>query len=207
MHRRMARAKKKVDLFEFRGSDDESDDEDKLSAKRKRRNLGNSTPHSVNGLDDGGGSPCRDEDGGRSTCRAKLCFPGSDNRQKTTNHYCRMATPARAKSASTAMYAWRDAIFKTTWNEDDELGTLRRQIWQDHFDWTPEGEDFERPFRFPPSLPSSRGASVCECVFARDFVCVSLSQCLLSLSDSERASERAIACERKKTRVKKKIYY
>jgi hypothetical protein len=34
MHRRMARAKKKVDPFEFRGSDDESDDEDKLSAQR-----------------------------------------------------------------------------------------------------------------------------------------------------------------------------
>ena len=49
MHRRMARAKKKVDPFEFRGSDDESDDEDKLSAKRKRSNSGNSTPHSVNG--------------------------------------------------------------------------------------------------------------------------------------------------------------
>jgi hypothetical protein len=37
----------------------------------------------VNGLDDGGGSPCRDEDGGRSTCRAKLCFPGSDNQSDT----------------------------------------------------------------------------------------------------------------------------
>jgi hypothetical protein len=103
----------------------------------------------------------------------------------------RMATPARAKSASTALYAWRDAIFQTAWNEDDELGTLRRQIWQDYFDWTPQGEDFERPFRFPPSLPFSRGASVCECVFARNFVCVSLSQCLLSLSLRERASERA----------------
>jgi hypothetical protein len=79
----MARTKKKVDPFEFPGSDDESDDEDKLSAKRKRRNSGNSTPHSVNGLDDGGGFPCRDEDGGRSTCRAKLCFPGSGNQSDT----------------------------------------------------------------------------------------------------------------------------
>ena len=83
MRRRMARTKKKVDPFEFPGSDDESDDEDKLSAKRKRRNSGNSTPHSVNGLDDGGGSTCRDEDGGRSTCRAKLCFPGSGNQSDT----------------------------------------------------------------------------------------------------------------------------
>jgi hypothetical protein len=79
----MARTKKKVDPFEFPGSDDESDDDDKLSAKRKRRNSGNSTPHSVNGLDDGGGSTCRDEDGGRSTCRAKLCFPGSGNQRDT----------------------------------------------------------------------------------------------------------------------------
>jgi hypothetical protein len=79
----MARTKKKVDPFEFPGSDDESDDDDKLSAKRKRRNSGNSTPHSVNGLDDGGGSTCRDEDGGRSTCRAKLCFPGSGNQSDT----------------------------------------------------------------------------------------------------------------------------
>ena len=79
----MARTKKKVDPFEFQCSDDESDDEDKLSAKRKRRNSGNSTPHSVNGLDDGGGSTCRDEDGGRSTCRAKLCFPGSGNQSDT----------------------------------------------------------------------------------------------------------------------------
>ena len=83
MRRRMARTKKKVDPFEFPGSDDESDDDDKLSAKRKRRNSGNSTPHSVNGLDDGGGSTCRDEDGGRSTCRAKLCFPGSGNQSDT----------------------------------------------------------------------------------------------------------------------------
>ena len=83
MRRRMARTKKKVDPFEFPGSDDESDDDDKLSAKRKRRNSGNSTPHSVNGLDDGGGSTRRDEDGGRSTCRAKLCFPGSGNQSDT----------------------------------------------------------------------------------------------------------------------------
>ena len=83
MRRRMARTKKKVDPFEFPGSDDESDDDDKLSAKRKRRNSGHSTPHSVNGLDDGGGSTCRDEDGGRSTCRAKLCFPGSSNQSDT----------------------------------------------------------------------------------------------------------------------------
>ena len=79
----MARTKKNVDPFEFHGSDDESDDDDKLGAKRKRRNSGSSTPHSVNGLDDGGGSPCRDEDGGRSTCRAKLCFPGSGNQSDT----------------------------------------------------------------------------------------------------------------------------
>ena len=38
MRRRMARTKKKVDPFEFPGSDDESDDEDKLSSKRTRRN-------------------------------------------------------------------------------------------------------------------------------------------------------------------------
>jgi hypothetical protein len=62
MRRHIARAKKK-DPFEFRGSDDESDNEDKLSVKRKRRNSGNSTPHSVNGLDDGGGSPCDEESG------------------------------------------------------------------------------------------------------------------------------------------------
>jgi hypothetical protein len=187
----MARAKKKVDPFEFRGSDDEIDDEDKLSAKRKRRNLGNSTPHSVTGLDDGGGSPCRDEDGGRSTCRAKLCFPGSDNRQKTTNHYCRMAMPARAKSASTAMYAWQDAIFKTTWNEDDELGTLRRQIWQDHFDWTPEAKISKGPLgSLPPSLPPEEQVCVSACL--PGISCVSLSPSVFFLSLRERASERSI---------------
>ncbi len=83
MRRRMAWTKKKVDPFEFQCSDDESDDEDKLSAKRKSHNSGNSTPHSVNGLDDGVGSTCRDEDGGLSTCRAKLCFPGSGNQSNT----------------------------------------------------------------------------------------------------------------------------
>ncbi len=79
----MARTKKNVDPFEFHCSDDESDDDDKLGAKRKRRNSGSSTPHLVNGFIDGGGSPCRDEDGGLSTCRAKLCFPGSCNQSDT----------------------------------------------------------------------------------------------------------------------------
>jgi hypothetical protein len=74
MRRRMARAKKKVDPFEFRGSDDESDDEDKLSAKRNRRNSGNSTPHSLRGSHAGGSSPCSDVDGDRSNCRARLSW-------------------------------------------------------------------------------------------------------------------------------------
>jgi hypothetical protein len=78
MRRRMARAKKKVDPFESRVSDDESDDEDKLSAKRKRRNSGNSTPHSLRGSHAGGSSPCSDVDGDRSNCRARLSFSGSD---------------------------------------------------------------------------------------------------------------------------------
>jgi hypothetical protein len=67
----MVRTKNKdkvKDPFAF-DSDAESDDEAKLSVKRKRSNSGNSTPHSVNGLDDGGGSPCRDEDGGRKFWR------------------------------------------------------------------------------------------------------------------------------------------
>jgi hypothetical protein len=78
MRRRMARAKKKVDPFESRGSDDESDDEDKLSAKRKRRNSGNSTPHSLRGSHAAGSFQCSDVDGDRSNCRARLSFPGSD---------------------------------------------------------------------------------------------------------------------------------
>ena len=79
MRRRMARTKKKVDPFEFPGSDDESDDEDKwLSAKRKRRNSGNSTPHSLRGSHAGGSSPCSDVDGERANCRARLSFSGSD---------------------------------------------------------------------------------------------------------------------------------
>jgi len=75
MRRRMARTKKKVDPFEFPGSDDESDDDDKLSAKRKRRNSGNSTPHSLRGSHAG---VCSDVDGDRSNCRARLSFSGSD---------------------------------------------------------------------------------------------------------------------------------
>jgi hypothetical protein len=78
MRRRMARGKKKVDPFEFRGSDEESDDEDKLSAKRKGRNSGNSTPHSLRGSHAGGSSPCSDVDGDRPNCRARLSFSGSD---------------------------------------------------------------------------------------------------------------------------------
>ena len=193
MRRRMARTKKKVDPFEFPGSDDESDDDDKLSAKRKRRNSGNSTPHSVNGLDDGGGSTCRDEDGGRSTCRAKLCFPGSGNQSDTAASgtgsseegdegddeesgrgssdnddkiHCktlgRMATPAKAKLATNSMFEWRQSILDTFWDENEDLGVLRRQIWEENFDWTTAGVDFESPFRFPPSSPSSQHACVCE---------------------------------------------
>jgi hypothetical protein len=81
--KRMARLKKKVtdqqlDPFAF-GSDAENDDEDNLSANRKRRKSGNSTPHSLRGSDAGGLSPCSDADGARSNCRARLSFSEGEN--------------------------------------------------------------------------------------------------------------------------------
>ena len=72
MRRRMARTKKKVDPFEFPGSDDESDDEDKLSAKRKRRNLGNSTPHSVRSHAGGSSSSSSCSDNEQEDVAAKM---------------------------------------------------------------------------------------------------------------------------------------
>ncbi len=79
-------------------------------------------------------------------------------KQKTLG---RMATPAKARLATNSMFEWRRTIMETVWDEDQDLGVLRRQIWEGNFDWTPAGEDFEKPFRFPPSPPSSQSACVC----------------------------------------------
>ena len=79
-------------------------------------------------------------------------------KQKTLG---RMATPAKAKLATNSMFEWRQSILDTFWDENEDLGVLRRQIWEENFDWTTAGVDFERPFRFPPSPPSSQRACVC----------------------------------------------
>ena len=72
MRRRMARANKQVDPREFRGADEESDDEDKCSAKRKRRNLGNAAPHSVRSHAGGSSSSLSSSDNEQEDVAAKI---------------------------------------------------------------------------------------------------------------------------------------